>query len=214
MLWFSPSLRQSLFNTQTKHIFLPLSKAAKSALGILATGRQQGDQGLCTQHLQGSNERHMWKAVTSFKAQTLHLSSLAAAHKGQSQDASDSKVQERKSRDVTRIFFWALFMAYNIVSLLWKITWLLLLLCKARSKGKCLHSVGDNSAERGLCPASVTPEHQHKQQSGSASQPSTPAELTSFPHRLMLKKWKNLVPREVKLGPLINEPTWLRLLKL
>lgn len=98
--------------------------------------------------------------------------------------------------------------------LLWKITWLLLLVCKARSKRKCLHSVGDNSAERGLCPVFVTPEHQHKKQIGSSFQPSTPAELTSFPHRLMLKKWKNLVPREVKLGPLINEPTWLRLLKL
>lgn len=138
-----------------------------------------------------------------------------AAHKDQGCDASDLKVQETKSRDVTGIFFWPLFMAYNTVSLLWKITWLLVLHCKARSKGKCLNSVGDNSAEReSLSCFSVTPEHQHKQQIGSSSQPSSPAELTSFPHRLMLKKWKNLVPLEVKLGPLINEPTWLRLLKL
>lgn len=52
MLRFSPSPRQSLFNSQTKHIFLPLCKAVKSALGILGSDRQQGDQGLCKQYLQ------------------------------------------------------------------------------------------------------------------------------------------------------------------
>lgn len=124
MLWFSPSPRQSMFNSQTKHIFLLLSKAAKSALGISATG-WQGGQGLCTQHLQWSNEGHVWKAVASWNTQTLHLSSLVAEHKGQGGDASDLKAQERKSRDVTGIFFRALFRAYNTVSLLWKITWLL-----------------------------------------------------------------------------------------
>lgn len=38
-------------------------------------------------------------------------------------------------------------------------------------------------------------------------------ELTSCPHKLILKKWKYFVPLEVKLGPFINEPTLLRLLK-
>lgn len=57
-----------------------------------------------------------------------------AAHKGQGGDANDLKAQERKSRDVTGIFFRALFMAYNTVSLLWKITWLLKSPLALRSK--------------------------------------------------------------------------------
>lgn len=32
-------------------------------------------------------------------------------------------------------------------------------------------------------------------------------ELTSCPHKLILKKWKYFVPLEVKLGPFIKEPT-------
>lgn len=38
-------------------------------------------------------------------------------------------------------------------------------------------------------------------------------ELTSCPHKLILKKWKYFVPLEVKLGPFISEPTLLRLRK-
>lgn len=38
-------------------------------------------------------------------------------------------------------------------------------------------------------------------------------ELTSCPHKLILKKWKYFVPLEVKLGPFIREPTLLRLRK-
>lgn len=119
------TLWQSLFNSQNKQFFLTLSKAAKSALGILVTGRQQGDQGLCI-HLQWSHEGHICKEVASWKTQTdLHLSSLVAAHKGQGCDASDSKAQELRKgmwqEFSSEHYLWP----KTLSSLLWKITWLL-----------------------------------------------------------------------------------------
>lgn len=175
------TLWQSLFNSQTKRIFLPLSKAAKSALDILATGSQQGDQELCIQHLQWSNEGHIWKAVASWKTQTLHLSSLVAAYKGQGCDASDLKAQElRKGRDVAGILLWALFMACNTVSLLWKITWLLKShLALQYSKG-IVCTVLVTTLKGSLCPVSVLP--QSINTSNKLVHPPNPQHQLSSPH--------------------------------
>lgn len=170
MLWYSPSPRQKNLDSGVEtvcthglntyfHHFKRLQ--SKSTTGISAAGREQRDQGLCwQQHLQQIHKGNIRKEVGNWKTQTLHLSSLVAAQKGQGCDPSDLKAQElRKGRDVTGFFFWALLMLKTLSSLLWKITWLLkvLLHCWATSRGKCLHSVSDSSAvgESSSCPSVI-----------------------------------------------------------
>lgn len=136
MPWYSPSPRQKNLDSGAEtvgthglntyfHHFKRLQ--SKTTTGISATGREQGDQGLCwQQHLQQIHKGNIQKEVGDWKTQTLHLSSLVAAQKGQGCDPSDLKAQElRKGRDVIGFFFWALLMLKTLSSLLWKITWLL-----------------------------------------------------------------------------------------